>query len=203
MLPVESWGKDYLGIHTHRTPFNIPDYWRVVSAVDNNMIMFDPPNVQSPVTLNKGEWIEFPSRVDFEAIGSGPFALAQYMAGEDWNGLGTGNSAAGGDPAMALAVPIEQYRKDYIFLTPASYKLNYVNVTAPKGVDVTVDGTQVDPSMFMPVGAGTYVAARLSVDAGTHKVSADQPIGIAVYGLAPFTSYMYPGGLDVKQINVQ
>jgi hypothetical protein len=28
------------------------------------------------------------------------------------------------------------------------------------------------------------------------------PFGIAVYGLAPYTSYMYPGGLDIKEINI-
>ena len=27
--------------------------------------------------------------------------------------------------------------------------------------------------------------------------------GIAVYGVGSYTSYMYPGGLDVKQINVR
>lgn len=202
MLPVESWGKDYLGIHTNRTPFNIPDYWRIVSAVDNNTINFDPAAVHAPVTLNKGEFVEFSTRTDFEALGSGPFGMAQYMAGQDWNGLGSGGGKAG-DPAMSIAVPLEQYRKNYNFLTPDTYVLNYVNVTGTAGAKITLDGKAIDPTQFAAVGAGKYVAAHLTVPAGAHKIESDQPFGIAIYGLAPYTSYMYPGGLDVRQINVQ
>ena len=121
--------------------------------------------------------------------------------GQAWSGLGTGG-AAGGDPAMALSVPIEQYRSSYIFLAPASYKENYVNVSAPAGDALMLDGTAVDLTKLTPIGGGKYVGGRLSITAGTHTITASQPFGIEVYGLAPFTSYMYPGGLDVKSINI-
>ena len=61
----------------------------------------------------------------------------------------------------------------------------------------------VDPAVFTPIGAGKYKAAKVAIPSGKHHISADDAFGIAVYGLAPYTAYFYPGGLDVRQINVQ
>lgn len=203
MLPLESWGKDYLASHSRRTPLKIPDIWRVVSAADGNTISFDPPTVHAPVNLARGEWTEFASTGDFEATGSGPFQLVQYMTGQDFAGFGQGGGFPG-DPAMALAVPVEQYRNQYTFLTPATYTESYVNVTIPVGETLILDGKTVDQASFTPLGTGgKYLASRIRLMPGTHSISAGAPFGISVYGLAPYTSYMYPGGLDVKMINVQ
>ena len=69
---------------------------------------------------------------------------------------------------MAFAVPTEQYRSNYTFLTPATYTLNYVNVTAPTGMDgglastITLDGEAIDPAKFKAVGdSGKFLAARV------------------------------------------
>ena len=55
-------------------------------------------------------------------------------------------SAGGGtgDPAMALAVPVEQFRTSYLFHAPTNYETNYVDVTAPMGATVTLDGAPLD-----------------------------------------------------------
>ena len=104
---------------------------------------------------------------------------------------------------MTVAVPVEQYRKSYLFLTPETYDKSYVNVTAPAGAKITLDGVDIDPMLFKPVGSGGYMSSRVEVMPGAHSITGSAPIGITVYGMAPFTSYMYPGGLDVKQINIQ
>ena len=36
-----------------------------------------------------------------------------------------------GDPALILAVPVEQFRDEYIFLAPNNYLLDYLNIIAP------------------------------------------------------------------------
>ncbi len=201
MFPLESWGKKYAVAKVQRDPTNIPDLIRVVSGADDNTITFDPPSVHAAITLGRGKWVEIPVTADFVVDGSDAFAVAQFMVGQDYFGMNMGGSNPG-DPAMTLAVPVEQYRTDYIFLAPESYQLNYVNVTAPAGVDVVLDGNSIQ-SQLKPIGSGAWAAARVAIPAGTHTVTSVQPFGIAVYGLAPYTSYMYPGGLDVKQINVQ
>jgi hypothetical protein len=202
MIPLESWGKDYIGSHSQRSPLTIPDFWRVVSGTDNNTISFDPASVHAPITLQKGDFAEFPSTANFEATGTGAFQLVQYMAGQSYSGFGTGGTSPG-DPAMSLSVPIEQYRDNYLFVTPDTYDLNFVNVTVPAGVDVMLDGMSIDPVKFKAIGGGMWTVARVALAAGTHNISAGKPFGISVYGLATYTSYMYPGGLDVKTINIQ
>ena len=41
-----------------------------------------------------------------------------------------------GDPAMAVVVPTEQYRDNYLFHAPTNYSASYVNITAPLGAKV-------------------------------------------------------------------
>ena len=116
-----------------------------------------------------------------------------------------GQDAGGstGDPAMALAVPVEQFRQDYLFHAPTNYESNYVDVTAPMGATVTLDGA---PVAFTAIGTTGYGIARIfpltagpGMD-GNHSITGDMPFGITVYGYGQYTSYWYPGGLDLKQI---
>ena len=65
------------------------------------------------------------------------FLIAQFMVGQDYEGMNTSDNNPG-DPAMMLGVPVEQYRRSYIFLAPDTYVLNYVNVTAPTGEQATL-----------------------------------------------------------------
>ena len=38
---------------------------------------------------------------------------------------------------------------------------------------------------------------RKAIQGGTHTISSSVPFGITVYGYANYTSYMYPGGLNL------
>lgn len=65
-----------------------------------------------------------------------------------------------GDPAMILAAPVEQYRSSYVFLTPTNFVEDYVNIIAPNGATVTLDGTDVPSTSFQAIGDGAYRVAR-------------------------------------------
>jgi hypothetical protein len=194
LFPVNAWGKHYVA--TRAVATDLPNLWRVLSGHDGNTITFDPA-VHAPVTLNKGEWVEFGTPENFEATGSAAFMLAGYMVGQ-----GNPLSSAPGDPSMTLAVPVEQYRTDYRFLAPESYEQNYVSVVAKSGAAVLLDGTPL--SGWAAVGSGGYVAVGQAISGGTHRITTDgtDGFGIQVYGVGNYTSYMYPGGLDMKVINV-
>ena len=106
---------------------------------------------------------------------------------------------------MVLEVPVEQFRNRYDVLIPSTYRLNYVNVTTPTGAEVTLDGQPLDPANVRgpyPVGTGLEVRV-VHVDAGAHTfaTSDGRPFGAKVYGVAAYTSYMYPGGLNLAPIN--
>jgi hypothetical protein len=196
LFPVTAWGKHYVGTRAASTAN--PNLWRVISGHDDNQIDFSPTSVNGSVVLNKGEWVEFVTGEDFEAVGDEAFMMVGFMVGQDF----TEESTAVGDPAMALAVPVEQFRQSYVFLAPESYQQNYVNVIAKSGATVLLDGDPV--TGFTPLGTGEWGVAKVEIPGGTHTITTDgaDGFGIAVYGVGSYTSYMYPGGLDVKQINV-
>ena len=64
---------------------------------------------------------------------------------------------------------------------------------------VQLDGQPVQKP-FTAIGGTGYAVARVPVAGGTHHIVSDSPFGVVVYGYGAYTSYMYPGGLD---LNVQ
>jgi len=100
---------------------------------------------------------------------------------------------------LSLAVPYEQWRNRYSFLAPESFKDNFVNVIAQGSQVVLLDGRVV--SGFTPIEGTQMATARVAIAGGEHRVESAQPVGIVVYGYAPYTSYMMPGGLDLTPIN--
>jgi hypothetical protein len=114
-----------------------------------------------------------------------------------------GQSASGnaGDPAMALAVASQQFRTSYLFFAPVNYTSNYVNIVAPDGASVTLDGKSV--ANWAAVGSTGYSVSRLKLPGkgdGNHLVESDQEVGITVYGYGSYTSYWYPGGLNLHDV---
>ena len=110
------------------------------------------------------------------------------------NGTVVGN----GDPSMAIAVPIEQFRKSYTILVPAAYSMNYISLAAAATGGVTIDGA---PVTLTPFGNGaTHRVARIPVAAGQHTIQCADGCGVTVYGYSQSVSYMFAGGLDLKAI---
>ena len=50
----------------------------------------------------------------------------------------------GGDPSLIMVPPVEQYRREYVFLTPDRYAFDYVVIVAPRTAEEAVlDGLKV------------------------------------------------------------
>jgi hypothetical protein len=109
-----------------------------------------------------------------------------------------------GDPSMALAVPIEQFRDVYQFHAPTNYEVNYIDVVAPLGSQSFLDGMPL-PAL-RPIGTSGWGLARVANlgagpgNDGNHTLSGNMPLGVTVYGYGEFTSYWYAGGLDLKEV---
>jgi hypothetical protein len=56
----------------------------------------------------------------------------------------------------------------------------------------------VSAVQFTPMAGGKYKVAKLPISGGAHLVESSSAFGVAVYGVGSYTSYMYPGGLDLK-----
>jgi IgGFc binding protein len=197
MFPIDTLGKHYL-INAPAIVSAFPDgkeeVVRIIATQPDTTLTFQPPQSAIPTSITSaGEFIQFASVSSLEVVSDKPVMIAQYMEGE---GAGGGT----GDPAMTLAVPVEQFRRSYLFLAPTTYESNYVDVTAPIGTTVMFDGLPFALSPIAGTGFGIVRIEGISDganDNGVHFVESDQPAGLSVYGYGPYTSYWYPGGLDL------
>ncbi|MFT3770189.1 MAG: IgGFc-binding protein [Minicystis sp.] len=203
LFPVETLGKDFIvtapvSVGSIESPPAQADnmFVRILSAAANNQITFDPP-LHSKVTLGAGEWIEIgPVTQDFRVIATDKVMVGQYMVGENF----AGGQATAGDPSLSMAIPTEQYRVEYTFLAPSTYTYNVVNVVTKTGSKISIDGSAIPESEFAPIGSTGMSVARHVISGGTHHMVGDANFGIVVYGYGSYTSYMYPGGLNLETI---
>ena len=105
-----------------------------------------------------------------------------------------------GDPSLILAAPEEEYRDNYIFLTPSAYAFDYISLIAPSGAVVSLDNVGLDGSAFTPISGTDYYVARLPVSDGIHEIAASAPVSVVVYGYDDDVSYGYLGGLGLHDI---
>ncbi len=201
MFPYETLANDYIVtaplIPTGGATPKV-EMVRIVATQPNTTLTYDPPQAGAPGSIAAaGGWVEIGNNSQsFQVSADQPILVAQYMEGQDAGG-------GSGDPAMALAVAKSQYRKSYSFHAPTNYETSYVNIVAPTGVAVTLDGQAVGG--FVPIGnTGLSVARQAISNAGTgdHSASAAEAFGISVYGYGQYTSYWYPGGLDLEILHM-
>jgi hypothetical protein len=199
MLPIETLSKKYIVTPPLiPTGGNVPkaQMVRVIATEDATTINYDPAQPGAPTMIAKaGDWFEIAKNVnDFQIVSDKKILVSQYMQGQQAGG----NS---GDPAMALAVATEQYRTKYLVHAPINYESNFVNITAPMDAKVTLDGVAV-PALAA-IGATGFGVVRVkmgnNVD-GNHDLLGDKPFGVSVYGYGQYTSYWYPGGLDLEAL---
>ncbi len=202
MLPIETLSTDYL-VTAPAVPTILSGkerLIRIVATQPNTTITYEPaiPGAQTTLALT-GDFLELTQQAgSFLISANHKILVAEIMEGQ---------SAGGdtGDPALTVAVPVDQYRAEYLFHAPTNYEVNYVNITAKTGTTVILDGVTV--SGFTPIGASGYGVARVTLDSGpggvgNHKATSTDPFGITVYGYGQFTSYWYPGGLDLENIPI-
>lgn len=214
LFPQETWGKHFVVGFTQQVETGSAEtnLVRVVAAEDDTLVTFTPASIAAPRTLAAGEWMEvMPApQQHFIVEASHPVQVAKFMVGQNqW----TTQQDALGDPSMGLAVPTEQFRSEYRFTAPPSFTRSMVNIVVPwplsPGDTLSLDGNPIDPSAFAALGDSGYALAQLPLDngvpLGSHHIVSSRPslrFGIEVYGFANYTSYLYPGGLDLYVINV-
>lgn len=199
MFPLDTWGQKIVVAQTEPQTGGEANVWRVLSGTDANQITFDPPSVHGAVTLDAGKFVEFSAQGGFMVTSTGRVAVGQFMVGENAT-MQSGVDV--GDPALGLGVPVEQYRDSYDFLSPSTYTKNYLMVIAPANTNLTLDDQPV-PNMLTAIGGSGFGYQRIPIMAGAHHIKGDQRFGIAVSGIANFTSYLYVGGLNLNEIPLQ
>jgi hypothetical protein len=217
VLPVETLRNDYLVVRPQNDYATPQQFVKIVGTVDGTTLTYDPAIAGAPAALNAGQSSFFQATVDFHVTASQPIAVGQFM--ESQNNFGStcfnsqDNSLNCGDPSESVAVATAQFRTSYQFIAPPTYNENYVSVIAPNGATVTVNGTAYTQSSANSRAIGSASnfwtnpvrlcgggAAACSSTSGVETASGTAPFGIEVYGYGAYTSYMYPGGLNLTRL---
>jgi hypothetical protein len=189
VLPIEALGRDY--VVSDLRDRMVGSLVRVVSPTDDTLVRFEPATVSPPVRLRAGEVFETVATGSLRVSASRPVLVAQFMLGQGSGATDTG------DPAMVYEVPTQQFRDRYDVLVPDTYVTNFFGVVAPRGAEVLLDGA---PLAGTVESLGPWSIVHAPVMPGRHQLRTREgvPLGVKVYGTATYTSYMYPGGLDLR-----
>ncbi|HEY3818927.1 MAG TPA: IgGFc-binding protein [Polyangiaceae bacterium] len=120
------------------------EYYRIVTAAPGTThvttTMASPYDAFDLVGQGASETI--PSQNDFVLNASQPTMVLQVQSSQNAGGVPQG--LPGGDPSTLFPSPREQWRSDYVLLTPDKYVFDYLVVVAPSDAHVYIDGVLLD-----------------------------------------------------------
>ncbi len=204
VFPAETLGKDYfVTVPTGPNGNVVGHVVRIYGNRDGTKLSYAPSKpAGAPDTINAGQTVSLGEvKADFRITGDQEFAVGSIMLGGAKLDPGAGSGNEKGDPSMSFSTAIEQYRKNYIFLAPDDYEASFVDIIYPDGASMKLDGASAPAGT--PIGSTGFNITRAKLgpgDGGAHRLESTKPVGIQVMGYGAYTSYQYPGGLDLKSI---
>lgn len=230
VVPIRAAGKRFaLGRMPVRT--------KVIAAAGANVAVFDEPEVyrivatkpgNTKITTSLGHTIDLNeegastiirAQTDFTLTATQPVIVADVQVSQEAAGVARG--LPGGDPSLTFVPPVEQWRNEYVVLTPDKYAFDFLVMTAPTGSSIYLDGLPVDgkvceqgsmPGFVVyrcqlsfptidPFKTGREAIADGRQNDGVHRIVADYPLSVLVYGFDAFVSYAYAGGEEFIDLN--
>jgi hypothetical protein len=201
MFPVESIGTKYV---VTRSPirstgsYHEPDILRFVGAAEVATVTTSLPAPFDSFVLQPGEVKTTYAQQDVVVTSDKPVMIAQILISNQYvDGPYTG------DPSLTMFPPVEQYRTEYVILTPNSWTTNWVVISAEVGSNVTIDGAAPTNCVITPAGmveGKSFESRRCPLTVGVHGLTGDLPFGVVAYGYGNAGSYAFAGGADVKHI---
>jgi hypothetical protein len=162
LFPVDTAGQRYVASRTAtRTPavinaggtvarVNEPEWFRVLNPGTQPVrvtttLPVDIANPAGPTVefdLDVGEKQDIVAQTDFIIRANGRVSVGQLMGSQNTTGIPL--TLPGGDPALVIVPPVEQWRSDYVFLTPNKYAFDFVQIVARPEARVFLDDTPVN-----------------------------------------------------------
>jgi hypothetical protein len=231
--PIRTAGKNFVLAHTPSRTGALknagailgvteePEYFRIMAVSSAGAVVetsLPPPDDRFELKT-QGAMRELIAYDDVIVKSDRPITVGQIQAGQEAALVPYG--MPGGDPSFILLPPVEQYRADYVFLTPDKYNFDFVVAVARTGARVALDGVIVDGSrcevatlpgfeiyrcqlsfpQFDPTKSGNPVDPGTQND-GVHRVTSDAPVGVIAMGWDTFVSYGYAAGMQLETINI-
>jgi hypothetical protein len=196
LAPLTTWGTELETTVMREPGSEATNLLRVMAARDGTRVTFDPPIGEvATAELDAGAHVELPLADAVSIRADAPIQVAQMLLGQNQ----TDPPLERGDPSLTVLVPAEQFRDDYVFVTPSSYAdaedgRSYLLVSRAPGAAIELDGEPLEAEW---TAVGERELAVVPVTGGTHRASAPAPFGLIAFGLGSYTSYAHPAGLDL------
>jgi hypothetical protein len=200
-----------------------PEWYRVLAVEPGEThVTTTLPAPDDQFTLGPGEVETIRAEEDFLVEADARVAFGQFQASQQVTGIP--NSLPGGDPSYTFVPPLEQWRDEYVFLTPDKYAFDFMTVIAPPDARITYDGGYLPPECVtselpgetfviykcqlsfprilddIDPDSGIRLVEHVDQADGVHTISSDENVGLLVYGFDVFVSYAYAGGTDVRRL---
>ncbi len=128
---------------------NEPEWFRVLNVSSRivHVTTTLPEDISMPAgpkvefDLEEGGYRDIRALADFQIHGDAPISVGQLQGSQSTTGIPT--ALPGGDPALIIVPPVEQWRTDYVFLTPNKYAFDFVQIVTRPEVTVYLDDTDV------------------------------------------------------------
>lgn len=209
LFPTKTWTTQYIVRRMHLPSSQHPNYVKILAKEDGTKLTAFPdvlneaaPYHNQPCNkiLNRGESCVLETFTDFLLLTNPghPVMVGEFMVGQGH----AFNWVDEGDPAFILVPPVEQYRKNYVFLVPETYNTSWITMmTTNPDIKIMLDDNLLNSS-FTRLGNENFDAyvMEMKISSGTHTISADSRLGLLVYGFDEYVSYAYPAGLDLTYI---
>jgi hypothetical protein len=128
-------------------PFDEPEFYRVLAAQDGttNVTTTLPSPYDSFQLQGEGDSLLITAPRDFLLSADQAVLLVDMQASQFAAGIPRG--LPGGDPSLVYLAPSEQWRSDYVLLTPDKYVFDYLVIAAPFAAHVYLDGLPIDATV--------------------------------------------------------
>ncbi len=213
--------------------FEEPDFVRFLAVGEAGATIETtlPPPDDRIVLPGRGAFAEVRVTSDFVATSDAPILVGQIMASQFETAV-TKQGLPGGDPSLMMVPPLEQARREYVFLTPDKYAFDFVTIVAPREATTLLDGQILDatscevapadgltddarggpPELVVYRCQLAFPAVDPTVEPpvvtpgvqrdGVHRVVSNAPVFVAITGFDAFVSYAYAAGTDLRDLGV-
>jgi hypothetical protein len=116
-----------------------PEWIRLVTTTSGRTRVhttLDPPD--DDFTLESRGDVILRANRDFIIEADQPIHVLEALASQGVTGIP--RQYPGGDPSIITIPPVDQFRRDYIFLTPDKYAFDFVTIVAPPDANIQLDG---------------------------------------------------------------
>lgn len=152
------------------TPEPEPEVFRVIAVLGfGATVRTSLPGEFAEFRLEaRGSWQEITTTEDFWVESNSPIMLGNVTASQA--GAGIPGGLPGGDPSFIIIPPIEQYRDQYVFLTPDRYSFDFLRIMAPRGARILLDTEPLERVPGCGLEAGTPVEQALTASPLAYEV---------------------------------